>query len=146
MVRRRNVLRGQTYSACPQVLGTLHAVELDFHIAFCSVLQIYTDGLQPFSAFTKCFCKNSFASLPVYKEGIFQILEVRKLIKIRPFFVIFCFWFFFLSAVSSSYFFLMPCQFNFLASQCVPHLAKSTLWHGSDCQPKAVCFACPDSF
>uniref|UniRef100_A0A671VLU0 DNA (cytosine-5-)-methyltransferase n=1 Tax=Sparus aurata TaxID=8175 RepID=A0A671VLU0_SPAAU len=49
--------------------------------------EIYTDGLQPFSAFTKCFCKNSFASLPVYKEGIFQILEVRKLIKIRPFFL-----------------------------------------------------------
>uniref|UniRef100_A0A671VS90 DNA (cytosine-5-)-methyltransferase n=1 Tax=Sparus aurata TaxID=8175 RepID=A0A671VS90_SPAAU len=38
--------------------------------------EIYTDGLQPFSAFTKCFCKNSFASLPVYKEGIFQILEL----------------------------------------------------------------------
>ncbi|XP_036960493.1 DNA (cytosine-5-)-methyltransferase 3 beta, duplicate a [Acanthopagrus latus] len=38
--------------------------------------EIYTDGLQPFSAFTKCFCKNSFTSLPIYKEGIFQILEL----------------------------------------------------------------------
>ncbi|KAG7215999.1 hypothetical protein INR49_003521 [Caranx melampygus] len=38
--------------------------------------EIYTDGLVPFSAFTKCFCKNSFVSLPVYKEAIFQIIEL----------------------------------------------------------------------
>uniref|UniRef100_A0A4W6EGQ0 DNA (cytosine-5-)-methyltransferase n=1 Tax=Lates calcarifer TaxID=8187 RepID=A0A4W6EGQ0_LATCA len=33
-------------------------------------------GLLPFSAFTKCFCKNSFASLPIYKEAIYQIIEL----------------------------------------------------------------------
>ncbi|XP_041802626.1 DNA (cytosine-5-)-methyltransferase 3 beta, duplicate a isoform X2 [Chelmon rostratus] len=38
--------------------------------------EIYTEGLMPFSAFTKCFCKNSFASLPIYKEAIFQIIEL----------------------------------------------------------------------
>ncbi|XP_070695072.1 DNA (cytosine-5-)-methyltransferase 3 beta, duplicate a [Pempheris klunzingeri] len=38
--------------------------------------EIYTEGLVPFSAFTKCFCKNSFASLPVYKEAIYQIIEL----------------------------------------------------------------------
>uniref|UniRef100_A0A8C4I9C1 DNA (cytosine-5-)-methyltransferase n=1 Tax=Dicentrarchus labrax TaxID=13489 RepID=A0A8C4I9C1_DICLA len=38
--------------------------------------EIYTEGLQAFSAFTKCFCKNSFASLPTYKEAIFQIIEL----------------------------------------------------------------------
>lgn len=30
-----------------------------------------------FGAFSKCFCKNSFASLPTYKEAIYQIIEVR---------------------------------------------------------------------
>ncbi|KAM9351026.1 DNA (cytosine-5-)-methyltransferase 3 beta, duplicate a [Symphorus nematophorus] len=38
--------------------------------------EIYTEGLMPFSAFTKCFCKNSFASLPIYKEAIYQIIEL----------------------------------------------------------------------
>uniref|UniRef100_A0A7N8Y0Y0 DNA (cytosine-5-)-methyltransferase n=1 Tax=Mastacembelus armatus TaxID=205130 RepID=A0A7N8Y0Y0_9TELE len=38
--------------------------------------EIGTDGLMPFSAFTKCFCKNSFASLPIYKEAIYQIIEL----------------------------------------------------------------------
>ncbi|XP_008277301.1 DNA (cytosine-5)-methyltransferase 3B-like [Stegastes partitus] len=38
--------------------------------------EVYTEGLLPFSAFTKCFCKNSFASLPVYKEAIYQIIEL----------------------------------------------------------------------
>uniref|UniRef100_A0A665T6S4 DNA (cytosine-5-)-methyltransferase n=1 Tax=Echeneis naucrates TaxID=173247 RepID=A0A665T6S4_ECHNA len=37
---------------------------------------IYTDGLLTFAAFNKCFCKNSFASLPVYKEAIYQIIEL----------------------------------------------------------------------
>lgn len=40
-------------------------------------LQVYTEGLLSFAVFSKCFCKNSFASLPVYKEAIFQIIEVR---------------------------------------------------------------------
>ncbi|XP_070765977.1 DNA (cytosine-5-)-methyltransferase 3 beta, duplicate a [Enoplosus armatus] len=40
--------------------------------------EIYTDGLLPFSAFTKCFCKNSFASLPIYKEAIYQIIELAS--------------------------------------------------------------------
>uniref|UniRef100_A0A8D3DFX1 DNA (cytosine-5-)-methyltransferase n=1 Tax=Scophthalmus maximus TaxID=52904 RepID=A0A8D3DFX1_SCOMX len=30
--------------------------------------EIYTEGLLPFAAFTKCFCKNSYACLPIYKE------------------------------------------------------------------------------
>ncbi|XP_042264064.1 DNA (cytosine-5-)-methyltransferase 3 beta, duplicate a isoform X1 [Thunnus maccoyii] len=38
--------------------------------------EIYTEGLLPFSTFTKCFCRNSFASLPLYKEAIFQIIEL----------------------------------------------------------------------
>lgn len=42
------------------------------------LLQITTEKLLPFSTFTKCFCKNSFASLPIYKEAIYQITEVRK--------------------------------------------------------------------
>uniref|UniRef100_A0A8C2X6D8 DNA (cytosine-5-)-methyltransferase n=1 Tax=Cyclopterus lumpus TaxID=8103 RepID=A0A8C2X6D8_CYCLU len=38
--------------------------------------EIYTESLLTFRNFTKCFCKNSYASLPVYKEAIFQILEL----------------------------------------------------------------------
>ncbi|KAK2851769.1 hypothetical protein Q5P01_008045 [Channa striata] len=38
--------------------------------------EIYTDSLIPFSPFTKWFCKNSFASLPIYKEAIYQIIEL----------------------------------------------------------------------
>nr|XP_046252221.1 DNA (cytosine-5-)-methyltransferase 3 beta, duplicate a isoform X2 [Scatophagus argus] len=38
--------------------------------------EIYTEGLLSFGAFTKCFCKNSFASLPIYREAIFQIIEL----------------------------------------------------------------------
>ncbi|KAM9751469.1 DNA (cytosine-5-)-methyltransferase 3 beta, duplicate a [Menidia menidia] len=38
--------------------------------------EISTERLNPFRAFNRCFCKNSFASLPIYKEGIYQILEL----------------------------------------------------------------------
>ncbi|XP_072222812.1 LOW QUALITY PROTEIN: uncharacterized protein [Leuresthes tenuis] len=38
--------------------------------------EIYTERLYPFRAFSKCFCKNSFASLPMYKKAIYQILEL----------------------------------------------------------------------
>ncbi|XP_068589042.1 DNA (cytosine-5-)-methyltransferase 3 beta, duplicate a [Cebidichthys violaceus] len=38
--------------------------------------EIYTESLLTFRTFTKCFCKNSFASLPIYKEAIFQIIEL----------------------------------------------------------------------
>ncbi|KAK0142653.1 DNA (cytosine-5)-methyltransferase 3A [Merluccius polli] len=38
--------------------------------------EIYTEGLSPFRAFTRCFCKNSYASLPTYKDAIYQILEL----------------------------------------------------------------------
>ncbi|KAK5864186.1 hypothetical protein PBY51_001146 [Eleginops maclovinus] len=38
--------------------------------------EIYTEGLMVFSAFKKCFCKNSYTSLPVYKEAIYQIIEL----------------------------------------------------------------------
>ncbi|XP_074499588.1 uncharacterized protein LOC141772483 isoform X1 [Sebastes fasciatus] len=38
--------------------------------------EIYTEGLLTFRAFKKCFCKNSYASLPVYKEAIYQIIEL----------------------------------------------------------------------
>ncbi|TMS16989.1 DNA (cytosine-5)-methyltransferase 3B [Larimichthys crocea] len=41
--------------------------------------EIYTEGLLSFSAFNKCFCKNSFASLPTYKEAIYQIIEMLNL-------------------------------------------------------------------
>uniref|UniRef100_A0A8C6MG11 DNA (cytosine-5-)-methyltransferase n=1 Tax=Nothobranchius furzeri TaxID=105023 RepID=A0A8C6MG11_NOTFU len=38
--------------------------------------EIYTDKLLPFSAFSRCFCKNSFASLPLYREALYQIIEL----------------------------------------------------------------------
>ncbi|XP_041655294.1 DNA (cytosine-5-)-methyltransferase 3 beta, duplicate a isoform X2 [Cheilinus undulatus] len=38
--------------------------------------EIYTDSLLSLSYFTKCFCKNSFDGLPIYKEAIFQIIEL----------------------------------------------------------------------
>ncbi|XP_020491467.2 DNA (cytosine-5-)-methyltransferase 3 beta, duplicate a [Labrus bergylta] len=38
--------------------------------------EMYTESLLPLGHFTKCFCKNSFASLPVYKQAIFQIIEL----------------------------------------------------------------------
>ncbi|XP_031701182.1 DNA (cytosine-5-)-methyltransferase 3 beta, duplicate a isoform X3 [Anarrhichthys ocellatus] len=38
--------------------------------------EIYTESLLTFRTFTKCFCKNSFASLPIYKEAIYQIIEL----------------------------------------------------------------------
>lgn len=38
--------------------------------------EVSTDRLKPFSSFTLCFCKNSFASLPNYKEAIYQICEL----------------------------------------------------------------------
>lgn len=31
-----------------------------------------------FGVFSKCFCKDSFSSLPIYKEAIFQIIEVAN--------------------------------------------------------------------
>ncbi|XP_053360127.1 DNA (cytosine-5-)-methyltransferase 3 beta, duplicate a isoform X2 [Clarias gariepinus] len=37
--------------------------------------EIYTKWLLPFAAFAKCFCKKSFASLPTYKDAIYQVLE-----------------------------------------------------------------------
>ncbi|KPP64686.1 hypothetical protein Z043_116947 [Scleropages formosus] len=40
--------------------------------------EIYTECLLPFGAFTKCFCNNSFASLPTYKSAVFQALEVKR--------------------------------------------------------------------
>uniref|UniRef100_A0A8C7JE14 DNA (cytosine-5-)-methyltransferase n=1 Tax=Oncorhynchus kisutch TaxID=8019 RepID=A0A8C7JE14_ONCKI len=38
--------------------------------------EIYTERLLPFAAFAKCFCKNSYSSLPTYKDAIYQVLEV----------------------------------------------------------------------
>ncbi|MCJ8734989.1 hypothetical protein PDJAM_G00241590 [Pangasius djambal] len=38
--------------------------------------EIYTERLLPFAAFAKCFCKNSHASLPTYKDAIYQVLEL----------------------------------------------------------------------
>ncbi|XP_061760023.1 DNA (cytosine-5-)-methyltransferase 3 beta, duplicate a isoform X2 [Nerophis ophidion] len=35
-----------------------------------------TEDLLPFRAFSTCFCKDSFASLPAYKEAIFQVIEL----------------------------------------------------------------------
>lgn len=40
------------------------------------LFQILTEDLLSFGTFSKCFCKNSFSSLPVYKEAIYQIMEV----------------------------------------------------------------------
>uniref|UniRef100_A0A8C9VIY8 DNA (cytosine-5-)-methyltransferase n=1 Tax=Scleropages formosus TaxID=113540 RepID=A0A8C9VIY8_SCLFO len=41
--------------------------------------EIYTECLLPFGAFTKCFCNNSFASLPTYKSAVFQALELAAM-------------------------------------------------------------------
>ncbi|KAF4072265.1 hypothetical protein AMELA_G00261170 [Ameiurus melas] len=38
--------------------------------------EIYTERLMPFAAFAKCFCNNSYASLPTYKDAIYQVLEL----------------------------------------------------------------------
>ncbi|RXN23285.1 DNA (cytosine-5-)-methyltransferase 3 duplicate a isoform X1 [Labeo rohita] len=38
--------------------------------------EMYTEGLQPFAAFTKCFCSKSYEGLPTYKNAIYQILEL----------------------------------------------------------------------
>ncbi|KAG5282040.1 hypothetical protein AALO_G00051590 [Alosa alosa] len=38
--------------------------------------QIHTGELLPFAAFAKCFCTNSYASLPLYKHAIYQALEL----------------------------------------------------------------------
>ncbi|XP_024148803.1 DNA (cytosine-5-)-methyltransferase 3 beta, duplicate a [Oryzias melastigma] len=38
--------------------------------------EVNTDGLLPFSSFSRSFCKNSFASLPKYKKAIYEILEL----------------------------------------------------------------------
>lgn len=40
------------------------------------LLQISTEDLLSFGTFNKCFCKNSFSSLPIYKDAIYQIIEV----------------------------------------------------------------------
>uniref|UniRef100_A0AAR2K678 DNA (cytosine-5-)-methyltransferase n=1 Tax=Pygocentrus nattereri TaxID=42514 RepID=A0AAR2K678_PYGNA len=34
--------------------------------------------LLPFAAFSECFCKNSYASLPTYKDAVYQSLEVSE--------------------------------------------------------------------
>ncbi|XP_053705251.1 uncharacterized protein LOC128749555 [Synchiropus splendidus] len=38
--------------------------------------EIYTEKLLHFRNFRQCFCKNSFASLPIYKDAMYQILEL----------------------------------------------------------------------
>ncbi|XP_017324033.1 DNA (cytosine-5-)-methyltransferase 3 beta, duplicate a isoform X3 [Ictalurus punctatus] len=38
--------------------------------------EIYTERLMPFAEFAKCFCNNSYASLPTYKDAIYQVLEL----------------------------------------------------------------------
>ncbi|XP_072537918.1 DNA (cytosine-5-)-methyltransferase 3 beta, duplicate a isoform X2 [Salminus brasiliensis] len=38
--------------------------------------EMYTEMLLPFAAFAKCFCNNSYASLPAYKDAIYQVLEL----------------------------------------------------------------------
>ncbi|XP_029973906.1 uncharacterized protein LOC115407632 [Salarias fasciatus] len=38
--------------------------------------EVYIETLLLYSAFTKCFCKNSFASLPLYKSALFESLEL----------------------------------------------------------------------
>uniref|UniRef100_A0A673XUL2 DNA (cytosine-5-)-methyltransferase n=1 Tax=Salmo trutta TaxID=8032 RepID=A0A673XUL2_SALTR len=38
--------------------------------------EIYTERLLHLTAFAKCFCKNSYSSLPTYKDAIYQVLEL----------------------------------------------------------------------
>ncbi|XP_060787948.1 DNA (cytosine-5-)-methyltransferase 3 beta, duplicate a isoform X3 [Neoarius graeffei] len=38
--------------------------------------EICTERLLPFATFAKCFCNNSYASLPAYKDAIYQVLEL----------------------------------------------------------------------
>ncbi|XP_064154116.1 uncharacterized protein LOC135233988 [Anguilla rostrata] len=38
--------------------------------------EIHVNGLQNLAAFAKCFCADSFANLPIYKDAIFQCLQL----------------------------------------------------------------------
>ncbi|CAJ1084632.1 DNA (cytosine-5-)-methyltransferase 3 beta%2C duplicate a isoform X2 [Xyrichtys novacula] len=38
--------------------------------------EIHTEGLLSLSYFTRCFCQNSYASLPIYKQAIYHVLEL----------------------------------------------------------------------
>ncbi|XP_037539747.1 DNA (cytosine-5-)-methyltransferase 3 beta, duplicate a [Nematolebias whitei] len=40
--------------------------------------EVHVNGLLPFEAFSRCFCKNSFTSFPVYREAIYQIIELAS--------------------------------------------------------------------
>lgn len=62
------------------VLELRKQISISYQIALkhnCGfLLQSYTESLLTFRNFNRCFCKNSFASLPIYKEAIYQIIEV----------------------------------------------------------------------
>lgn len=55
---------------------------------FIHLSQISTEGLVSFGVFSKCFCKDSLSSLPIYKDAIYQIIEVtdQKIFHISRFF------------------------------------------------------------
>ncbi|CAN9515439.1 unnamed protein product [Ophioblennius macclurei] len=38
--------------------------------------EVYVESLLLYRAFTKCFCKNSFAGLPLYKSALFESMEL----------------------------------------------------------------------
>lgn len=76
VVRRREVLRGV------RTVRPLQRPHLFIRTRFTFVvqlLQISTEDLLTFGSFSKCFCKNSFSSLPSYKEAMYQIIEVTHL-------------------------------------------------------------------
>lgn len=75
VVWRRDVLRGTKHGASPPAPHSLKRPSFPFSM---HLSQISTEGLVSFAVFQKCFCKNSFSSLPTYKDAIFQIVEVTN--------------------------------------------------------------------
>lgn len=80
VVWRWDVFRGKICCSGQPVL--IFNIDLCLSVGF--LLQVSTERLKPFSFFTLCFCKNSFASLPVYKDAIYQICEVIRTNMLPP--------------------------------------------------------------
>lgn len=76
VVRRWEVLRGVKTARPLRRPHLFIRPRLTFAV---QLLQILTEDLLSFGTFSKCFCKNSFSSLPIYKDAIYQIIEVTHL-------------------------------------------------------------------
>lgn len=70
VVRRRDVLRGMGHASAASKRPRLTSLT--------PLLQISTENLLSFATFSKDFCQKSFSSLPMYKDAIFQVIEVTS--------------------------------------------------------------------